>query len=265
MTLSGQRFDSAAIVEWNATTLQIVSFSPDQIIVSVPAALLVAAGSASVRVVNPLAAGGASNSLSFTITSAAAPVLRALTPASVTAGSPAFTLTLLGSGFAPGATVGWGGTSLTPATIAPGQITLQVPAALVASVGSAAVTVVNPLAAGGASNALTFTITKPGDNPVPTIISIAPSLAQVGSGALTLTISGSGFVAGATVQFGGTTLVPSLTSSGQIVVTIPAELLAAVGTFDVTVSNPDPGGSLSNAVPFRVAQLARVYLALARK
>ena len=265
MTLSGQRFDSAAIVEWNATTLQIVSFSPDQIIVSVPAALLVAAGSASVRVVNPLAAGGASNSLSFTITSAAAPVLRALTPASVTAGSLAFTLTLLGSGFAPGATVGWGGTSLTPATIAPGQITLQVPAALVASVGSAAVTVVNPLAAGGASNALTFTITKPGDNPVPTIISIAPSLAQVGSGALTLTISGSGFVAGATVQFGGTTLVPSLTSSGQIVVTIPAELLAAVGTFDVTVSNPDPGGSLSNVVPFRVAQLARVYLALARK
>lgn len=265
LTLNGLNFDQSATVDWNGAALQISASSGEQIVAKVPAGLLASAGSASVRVVNPDQTGGASNALTFTITNVAKPTLDALSPASATAGSPAFTLTLLGSNFDAAATVDWNGTTLAPISAAASQITVQIPANLVASAGSASVKVVNPQAKGGESNTRTFTITNVGENPVPAITSISPRSAPVGSGPLTLTITGAGFVAGATVQFGNTTLTPSSIGSGQIVVSIPANLLDEVTTLSVSVTNPAPGGGLSNGVLFRVEQRYLAYLPLARR
>src|SRR5947208_9608419 len=52
----------------------------------------------------------------------------------------------------------FGGTSLTPTSSSSTQLTVTVPASLVAIAGTASITVVNPGPGGGTSNAQTFTI-----------------------------------------------------------------------------------------------------------
>ena len=61
-----------------------------------------------------------------------------------------------------------------------------------------------------------------GTNPLPHISSIAPSSATAGGAAFTLTLTGTGFVTGATVNFGSNpAITPSSVTSTQIVATIP--------------------------------------------
>jgi hypothetical protein len=117
----------------------------------------------------------------------------------------------------------------------------------------------------GPSNTLTdaFNVT-----PSPTITTIAPTPIYEGTGANTVTITGSGFETGATVTFTadalqgapGTHLTESVTSVSAdgttIVVSVtptnPANSTAAsLGTFDVTVANPD-GGSVTDGAAFTV-------------
>jgi uncharacterized protein (TIGR03437 family) len=85
-----------------------------------------------------------------------AATITSLQPSSVSAGGPAFTLTVNGTNFASGAVVRWNGTNLSTTFVSATQLTAQVPANLIAAAGSASITVANPGAT--ASNALTFTI-----------------------------------------------------------------------------------------------------------
>ncbi|MGD0545097.1 MAG: DUF1800 family protein [Candidatus Acidiferrales bacterium] len=87
-------------------------------------------------------------------------------------------------------------------------------------------------------------------NPIPQITSISPSPINVG--AFTLTISGSGFVNGATVSFGGSTLMTSFVSGTQLTATGTAST-SQVGAVAVEVTNPDPGSVGSNQVNAQVA------------
>ena len=69
--------------------------------------------------------------------------LTSLSPGSATAGAAAFTLTVTGIGtnFIPGATVNWNGTVLAASYVSATQMTASVPASLIATAGSASVTV----------------------------------------------------------------------------------------------------------------------------
>ncbi len=62
-------------------------------------------------------------------------------PSSAAAGSAAFTLTITGTGFANGASVLWNNQALTTTFVNASQLTAKVPAALVASPGTASITV----------------------------------------------------------------------------------------------------------------------------
>jgi uncharacterized protein (DUF1800 family) len=77
-------------------------------------------------------------------------------------------------------------------------------------------------------------------NPKPVVTGISPP--QVNVGTFTLTITGSEFVSGATVSFGGTTLTTSVVSSTQLTASGTATP-AQVGSVAVDVMNPDPGAS----------------------
>jgi uncharacterized protein (DUF1800 family) len=87
-------------------------------------------------------------------------------------------------------------------------------------------------------------------NPVPQISGISP--AQVNVGAITLTISGSNFVNGATASFGGANLTIMSVSGTQIIATGTANVAQAGLTEAVVVTNPDPGSSNSNTVNAQV-------------
>ena len=91
-----------------------------------------------------------------------------------------------------------------------------------------------------------------GTNSLPQISSISPSSTTVGGPAFTLTVNGTNFVSGATVNFGTSpAITPSSVTSTQIVATIPAADIATAGTVNITVTNP-AGGGTSNAQTFAI-------------
>jgi hypothetical protein len=99
-----------------------------------------------------------------------------LVPASAAPGGTDFTLTVNGTGFAPGSSVNWNGTPLATKLISSSQLTATVPAADIAKPGAASVTVVNPGPGGGSSNVEFFAIRKPF-----TAVSFGKSAFEVGS------------------------------------------------------------------------------------
>lgn len=109
----------------------------------------------------------------------AAPVLTALSPSTVIAGSGALTLTVEGSGFVAGSVIRWNDSDRATNFVSSGQLTAAIPAADVALAGTVSIVVFNPGNDGGTSNALTLTITN--DNPVPSLASLSPNTASAGS------------------------------------------------------------------------------------
>jgi hypothetical protein len=79
-------------------------------------------------------------------------------PVSTAPGGPSFTLTINGAGFVSASVVNWNGTTLTTTFVSSAQLTAAVPAANIATTGTAAITVSNPTPGGGASNPEFFQI-----------------------------------------------------------------------------------------------------------
>jgi hypothetical protein len=86
------------------------------------------------------------------------PALSAISPAAIESGSSDTTITVTGTGFSSGATVMLGTSALTTSYTSNTTLTATVPAAQLANLGWAAITVSNPAPGGGASNALPLTV-----------------------------------------------------------------------------------------------------------
>ncbi len=87
--------------------------------------------------------------------------LISLSPAYAVAGGPAFILTVNGLGFVNGnSKVYWNGSPLTTTFVNATQLTASVPAGLIATPGTASITVVNTGPGGGTTNALIFSIVQ---------------------------------------------------------------------------------------------------------
>jgi trimeric autotransporter adhesin len=98
----------------------------------------------------------------------------------------------------------------------------------------------------------TFTVTQSGENPLPTLNSLNPASASGGGSAFTLTVTGTGFVTGATVRWNGANRTTTFVSNTQMTAQIPASDLMTLGPATITVFNPAPGGGTSNALNFNV-------------
>jgi hypothetical protein len=188
-----------------------------------------------------------------------------LSPSTIAAGSPQFTLTVVGSGLIAKTVVQWNGQALattlltdTSGNVLGTSATATVPASLVATAGTATVNTLSPHSGAGTnglSNSIAFIIT-PAGNPLPTISSISPSCAVAGSAAFTLTVTGTNFVstsdpltssqvlwAAGTAGTQTTLATVSIPSATQIQATVSSALIASVGTTSVSVYNPPAGGS----------------------
>src|SRR5215471_2702560 len=84
-----------------------------------------------------------------------------LIPSAVSPGSPALTLKLGGTGFVPGATVNFNNAPLATTFVDGAHLNAVVPAASLATAGTALVTVANPQPGGGRSNPVFFQIGAP--------------------------------------------------------------------------------------------------------
>jgi hypothetical protein len=63
-------------------------------------------------------------------------------------------------------------------------------------------------------------------------------------------VTGSNFLSGASVQWNGSARTTTFVSASQLTATIGSADIAAAGTAQVKVANPD--GSVSNALPFTI-------------
>ena len=191
-------------------------------------------GASNIQVV---ANGIASTPVSVTVASTA-PSITGLAPTSGPAagGTP---VTIAGTNFVAGAKVTFGGSAGTSVTVnSASSITVTTPAH---AAGAVSVVVTNP---NGQSATSTFTYAAP----APTIRSVSPT-SGTRSGGTTVTISGTGFLSGASVTFGGTAATVRSLSATSISVRTPSH---ATGTVSVVVTNP--GGlsaTLTNAYTYR--------------
>jgi hypothetical protein len=176
------------------------------------------------------------------------PVLSSVSPTAAVAGGAGFTLTTNGTGFVSGSTVHWNGAARTTTFVGATLLTAVIPASDIAIVGTAQVTVVSPTPGGGTSAPVVFTT----ENPAPVLSALSPSVTHAGSQAFTLTVTGSGFVQGAQVQWAGADRVTTFLGATQLSAAIAATDVAQVGSFNVTVRNPAPTVGPSNVLQFAV-------------
>jgi hypothetical protein len=88
-------------------------------------------------------------------------------------------------------------------------------------------------------------------NPVPFVTQpLSPDAVAPGAAGFPLTVNGTGFVPGATVKWNGSTRVTTFVNQSQLTAAILASDAATPNTASVTVTNPGPGGGISNIVFF---------------
>jgi Putative Ig domain len=155
-----------------------------------------------------------SGSTSTALGQGGGPVITSLSPALVAAGGSPFTLTINGNNFVA-SNVQWNGSPLTTTFVSATQLTALVPANLIASAGSASVTVVN---AGGATSApVIFTM-----GPAPTPLTVVPP-STLPSGSVGTYYSQSLYASGGTAPYSWSllsgTLPPGLSISSTGVIT----------------------------------------------
>ncbi len=187
--------------------------------------------------------GGGSSNATLSISS--------LWPASAPQNGQPFYLSVSGSNFVSGSQVLWGETALSTTYTSASQLTALVPAADLTAQGSFVVTVTNPAPKAGTSNALSFSV----GNPVPVLSAIQPATALGGSAAITLTLTGSDFIAGSQAAWNGTPLTTTYVDATTLTAQVPASDLAASAanvTANVTVINPSPNGGPSSPASFQI-------------
>ena len=177
-----------------------------------------------------------------------APTVSAISPTSgTTAGGTPVTLT--GTGFLAGATVSLGGTAATGVTVVSSTSITATTAAHAA--GAVSVVVTNTDAKTGTlTNGYTYTTT----NPAPTVSAISPTSGTT-AGGTPVTITGTGFLTGATVSLGGTAATGvTVVSSTSITATTAAH---AAGAVSVVVTNTDAKtGTLTNGYTYTTTAVA---------
>jgi VCBS repeat-containing protein len=108
-------------------------------------------------------------------------------------------------------------------------------------------------ASDGTSNSNTATVTITVGAPAPALSAIGPNTVVAGDPAITLIVTGTGFINGSIVRWNGSDRTTTFVSSTRLSANIPASDLASAGSINVTVFNPAPGGGTSNALTFTVA------------
>lgn len=176
------------------------------------------------------------------------PTLGVLSPGVVTAGAGDFTLTVHGSGFVQASLVRWNSVDLTTTLISDVELRALVPGAQVADAGVASVSVFNPAPGGGLSPSSPFEVR----NPAPMLAGMSPLVVLAGASAMTVQVTGSGFVRSSVARWNGADLITTFLTSATLTAAVSASSLASAGTAQITIFNPGPGGGTSAAAVFTI-------------
>ena len=102
---------------------------------------------------------------------------------------------------------------------------------------------------GTGTSSSTFTVSLAQSNPVPLANQpLAPMTVTPGGPDFILTLNGTGFVSGAVVTWDGAPLATQFVSSSQLTARVPSANIAIPQTDKIRVTNPSPGGGVSNSL-----------------
>ena len=235
VTIRGAGFGSGEIGIYSSTlgdtwlNFRPQSVTPNEIKALLPAGYFNWPGAYPVyvwRTVNSV--GLSSVPIPFTIR----PTITSLNPPAAMAGSAGFQLTVNSPG---GGSVAWNGTPLGSAP------TVNVPASLIATAGTARITLSK---FGATSAAVDFPVLAGA-----ALTQLSPAAKSAGEAGFNLTVTGTGFRSDASVLWNGQNVATTFVSATSLTAAIPAALLTTAGTATVTVSQ---GGALSNALVFTI-------------
>jgi hypothetical protein len=171
----------------------------------------------------------------LTVYSGTSPMVLGLSSSSATVGSTGFTLTVNGANFPSKSVVLWNGAVRATTYVSSTQLTAAISAADVAKERTNLVTVANPAPNPGTSSALPFVVMSA--TPVAKISGGSIAVAASGSGSHLLTLTGTDFVTGSTVDWNGASLKTTYVSPWQISAAITASDYRSLPAV-VTVKNP---------------------------
>jgi subtilisin family serine protease len=254
LTIAGSGFNTFSVMHWNGAARPTTVVKTTQLRGTITDADLTSAGTAHVTVVTPAPGGGTSGPLTVIIDPPPSLTVDATT---VAPGSPA-TVTLA-NGYGGGtdwlalAAAGAANSSYLKWTYVGGGVTDRT------------WTVTMPSTPGPyefrlfRNNGYTRAATSPvvtvdsTVNPVPIASSLSPSRTAVGGAAFTLTVNGSGFTSSSTMTWNGASRPTTFVSATQLKGSIGAIDIAALGTAQVAVITPAPGGGTSAPLTFTIA------------
>lgn len=256
LTVTGAHFASGATISFGSTTLTATRVSSTQL-TATGTATSGQVGDITIAVNNPGPGPVSSGTMTAKII-ASSGISVQVTPATVSLHGGAvqfFTATVNGS---TNQNVTWsvnnqgGGTALT------GFITSQGAYQAPATVPTPNTITITATSAADATKSASSVVTV--QNPIPALTGVNPS--SIGVGAFLITVTGTGFVSGSTVNFGGQALTTMFVSPTELTATGTATA-AQAPSVQVTVTNPDPGGSTSGALTAQVVNAGTVISAAA--
>jgi len=251
LTVNGSGFLNGASISlqdplFQSTPLTTAFVNSSQVTASVPSSAILFPGNYQVLAFNPSPSGSFNFAFPVNVGTYPVPTLSSIFPTSTVAGSLfGVFMNASGTNFALNAVLNFnGGPAQQTQVFNHTFLQATIPASALATPGTVQVTVANPTPGGGPSNSVTFTIDAP--NPTPTITSVSPSTAQIGTNP-TITITGTGFLAGAQVCEGlpsgincnGTSFV----SSTQVSTSLFLPFNLSAGTIPLYIVDPAPGGT----------------------
>ncbi|HVN16952.1 MAG TPA: polysaccharide deacetylase family protein, partial [Anaerolineales bacterium] len=89
-------------------------------------------------------------------------------------------------------------------------------------------------------------------NPIPGLTSLNPTSVFAGGSDFTLTVNGTNFISSSVVRWNNSDRPTTYVSGTQLTATISASDISTVGTANITVFNPSPGGGVSNSLTFTI-------------
>jgi YD repeat-containing protein len=157
INISATGFINTTMVYVNGTERSYTRISSTEIILSLSSADLETGGYIKIAASNPPPGGGMSNSAQFTVLNPV-PVLSAISPDTVTAGSSGFTLSLTGSNFSSTTAVYFNNNPIPATFISSTQIDITIASSEITTPGTYSVKVFNPAPGGGESNTINLTV-----------------------------------------------------------------------------------------------------------
>lgn len=103
-----------------------------------------------------------------------------------------------------------------------------------------------------AAGTMTVTAATVVPNGAPSIAGLSPLTIPAGSTNAVLTVNGSNFITGATILWNNVALTTTRVSSSQLTAAVPTGDLTTVGTADISVSNPAPGGGTTASLTLSI-------------